>query len=821
MTIFIQIQTNSLGNMSNKIKHINYALVEDTRPPRYKATKYWGKKPHNIWNQFIESYSNVGEIILDPFAGSAVSAFESVKLGRKAYAFDLNPLTSFMIESISSRFDEDQFKLAFDKIWDKLDSDPIYVKHFKTEYKGEEATIYNFKWTDGEITSVSLKSKNHTESIAPQKEHIKNSVDQKNITLKNWCPTDKFPDNPSITHKFIKDIGGDGFDNLWTRRNLYILSEVFHLIEKEKDQNLRLQLLSGFIQTLHLCSKMVVPRSSKSQRDFSGSWGRADYMIRRRSMEQNVLVVFRRSCLEKQGILSALRDFNKEYPNGVSINDVTVTKKLSSKSDINYGSIDIADLSDYVKQGSIDFIITDPPYAGLVYYMDLSLIWLVWLKRIDKKYIPDLRPEITIKKGSVERSEYRRRMENAFKQIHRALKDDGFLIITFHHKKIEEWNDFVRAVKYAGFKFDKITHQYNKRSGESNVSNPYGTSGADFYIRCVKHRDVDFSDDQSGLEHFIIQKAIDIISDRNQPTPSTFLVSGLIPELLQAGFFQPDEYKNEIEQILTRNSGEGKIFKRWDNEENKAGDYWWFNEPSEHINYPDLPLDRRVEDLIISILRRKISVKFDDVIGQLFKTFPNGLTPDPRGMKKILEKYAYKSADKWKIQDETVTNITTHTLIIERLIKIGKRSNHKLFVGKREQAEPASNNQTLAELADIKTLASLEGFNKKSIKRIDMIDCIWLSNDLNNIDCIFEVENSTDFTSAIQRGSNLDSKIVKFMIIPDKREKELNRISDPYFLNGFRKNGWIYLTYSDIEKLSSYSKVNMKELINISRGLNE
>ena len=46
-----------------------------------------------------------------------------------------------------------------------------------------------------------------------------------------------------------------------------------------------------------------------------------------------------------------------------------------------------------------------------------------------------------------------------------------------------------------GFKFDKITHQYNKRSGEANVSNPYGTSGADFYIRAVKHRDVDFSDD--------------------------------------------------------------------------------------------------------------------------------------------------------------------------------------------------------------------------------------------------------------------------------------------------------------------------------------
>ena len=28
---------------------INYALVEEKRPPIYTSLKYWGKKPHNIW----------------------------------------------------------------------------------------------------------------------------------------------------------------------------------------------------------------------------------------------------------------------------------------------------------------------------------------------------------------------------------------------------------------------------------------------------------------------------------------------------------------------------------------------------------------------------------------------------------------------------------------------------------------------------------------------------------------------------------------------------------------------------------------------------
>ena len=78
-------------------KQINFALVEDIRPPMYTAMKYWGKKPHNIWAEFIETYCVEGGTILDPFAGSAISAFEAVIKGRKAIAFDLNPLTSFMI----------------------------------------------------------------------------------------------------------------------------------------------------------------------------------------------------------------------------------------------------------------------------------------------------------------------------------------------------------------------------------------------------------------------------------------------------------------------------------------------------------------------------------------------------------------------------------------------------------------------------------------------------------------------------------------------------------------------------------------------------
>ena len=90
-----------------------------------------------------------------------------------------------------------------------------------------------------------------------------------------------------------------------------------------------------------------------------------------------------------------------------------------------------------------------------------------------------------------------------------------------------------------------------------------------------------------------------------------------------------------------------------------------------------------------------------------------------------------------------------------------------------------------------------------------MIDVIWLAN--NAIKMIFEVENTTNFISGIQRGSNLSNDILKIMVIPNYREKELLRIPDPLFVNSFKTHNWKYLLYSDVEKILQ-SKTNMDTL---------
>lgn len=292
-----------------------------------------------------------------------------------------------------------------------------------------------------------------------------------------------------------------------------------------------------------------------------------------------------------------------------------------------------------------------------------------------------------------------------------------------------------------------------------------------------------------------------------------------MPEMLQAGYMQPKEYQDEILKVLSQNTGEDKIFKTWQNKSNKAGDYWWFINPSEIINFPDRPLQDRLEETILSILRRKVSVKLDDILGELFRTYPNGLTPDPKGIKKVLEKFAYRSAGNWKIKDVTIKNSTQHSEVIRQIVNIGKKANFSVYVGKREQPEVTENGTLLRDLASIPTLESVKfRYDPRQLERIEMIDVIWLSQQ-NGIECIFEVENSTGFTSAIIRGSNIEKRTPKFMVIPENREKELQSIQDPLFLTSFRENNWRYATYENIIRLMGYSKPSISEVERVSKSL--
>ena len=772
--------------------------------------KYWGKKPHNIWYEYIKHYTPHNGLYLDPFAGSAVSAFEAVRAGRKVIAFDLNPLSSFFIEVLSSDYDSGRFRAAATRISETIRNDDEYKRWFFMDYGNTPSEVVNFKWEGGTVYEIALQSKGGKRFLIDGGSSRYEGMSK--IEIPYWIPQREFPS--SVPSNFIECVGGNTFDKLWTRRNIYVLSKIFDEILKVENKGVKHQLLSAFIQTLHLSSKMCVPRRGDANRPFSTSWGRSAYICADRQMEMNPLLVFEGSCFGKQSVDSALR-YREAYLGKVpKILRVSESNKkgTSSQFDIKYGAIDVCNLKDYLDERSVDFIMTDPPYGGLVHYVDLSLVWLVWLEKYDSRFLPNRGAEIIINRENDLRI-YEKRFLKGVQNLRDVLKDRGKIVFTFHNKEPIIWNSFLRIIGRAGLAVEKVIHQQNRRTGESNVANPYGTSAADFYIRCVKQKSIMHrSNDADSYENFVLKKTIHLIAERNEPTPFQIIFNGLLVAISSEGFYL-DDFDSKIESILKKYVN--KIFTLRDNEDAKAGDYWWFVNPKDHIAHPDLPLKRRIEHAVLMFLRQKVSVTFDEVLGEVFTRYPNGLLPENKSVVDILSKYAVRSSGKWLYKREVESDFTEHTKMIAHVAKIGQKMGYKIHIGKREQAERYQNGR-LADIADLKELSFLVD-DKNRRDRLEMIDVLWLSDDMK-IKYGLEIENSTDFVSGINRGSNLSLETVKIMVIPDRRKKEFERVNDPLFVQNFNNQNWTYLLYSDIERVLSSRNMTNEEFVSSLRS---
>lgn len=111
---------------------------------------------------------------------------------------------------------------------------------------------------------------------------------------------------------------------------------------------------------------------------------------------------------------------------------------------------------------SLDLVITDPPFGGLLHYSELSDFFYVWLRlALKDKYPDNFRAEYTPK--SLEAvanrarepedpdSFYQRLLTQCWREAHRVLKPSGILAFTFHHSEDEPWVAVLESLFDAGY----------------------------------------------------------------------------------------------------------------------------------------------------------------------------------------------------------------------------------------------------------------------------------------------------------------------------------------------------------------------------------
>lgn len=65
----------------------------------HQMTAYLAMFPPNLPHYFIDKFSNVGDLVFDPFSGHGTTAFEACRMGRIGIGNDLNPLAICLTKS--------------------------------------------------------------------------------------------------------------------------------------------------------------------------------------------------------------------------------------------------------------------------------------------------------------------------------------------------------------------------------------------------------------------------------------------------------------------------------------------------------------------------------------------------------------------------------------------------------------------------------------------------------------------------------------------------------------------------------------------------
>jgi DNA modification methylase len=712
------------------------------------------RKPHNVVGRYIEYYTDPGDTVLDPFMGSGVTVIEATRLKRHAIGVDLNPIACFIAHMTLAPVKVSALQEALAALKGAVESEINRYYQVLCSKCGDLALSTHFVWKSERYA----KEKMFQIHVACP--HCGSKLKRK-PTHDDLDRYSTIADEP-IPFFYPRDIrlhatakrSVDYIHELFTHRALIALSILRNEIQQSFSDETQSLLMFAFTSTLAQVSRMppVAPSSGIS-------WKVPNYWVPPLHWERNVWGAFEertKKLLRGKEESTALSGLAKEYAR-IFKGDATDLRTVASN--------------------SVDYIFTDPPYGNAVPYFGLSLMWAAWLG-CDREL--DFESEIIISERAnyeQELEDYRNMLKRSFAEMHRVLRSNGTVTVTFHNREIRVWNALVAAAFDAGFVYENDNYVLPAvKSSKSQLASS-GSMTGDIYInfrkpaKAPRHRELNFDE----VNEIITGEAKLIIQSRNGQATTDQLARGIYSHLIKENLFNKLP-STDIRKVLATLPIVATMPNVWSLQK---------TEPQTMLAY--IPLTRRVEFIIDSVLESKSKHGYglDDFLIPIFTQLKNGLTPENKEIMDVLKQRAKVKRDKWfpfeDRQPELLPEfevpkrfvlpedeLREHEQFIYQLAKLGTDLGFGIWVGKNEQ-----NKTELLQTLSVRRL-EIPGISEKFISdnRIDQIDLIWLQPDEGKY-IAFEIENSTGVVPGIQRLANLTGKlshirIPTFIVIPDK-----------------------------------------------------
>jgi 16S rRNA G966 N2-methylase RsmD len=114
--------TTATAKPKGNFDYNNRPLLEEITVKKRAAKRHFGvhgyftKQTWNVVAEYIKNFSKPGDLVLDPFGGSGVTAVEALMNGRKAINIDLNPMAVFLVQSLIAPVKSTELNKAFEEV---------------------------------------------------------------------------------------------------------------------------------------------------------------------------------------------------------------------------------------------------------------------------------------------------------------------------------------------------------------------------------------------------------------------------------------------------------------------------------------------------------------------------------------------------------------------------------------------------------------------------------------------------------------------------------------------------------------------------------
>lgn len=747
-------------------------------PRKQAAKRYYGSHPYftkrawNVVQEYIKTYTDKNDLVLDPYGGSGITAIESLILGRKAIHVDIAPLANFITEQVSiSPVDLSAFDKAFQDI-------------------------------------SKICQRRITELYALPDEKIEE------LEIPYWYPKNvRLPKNADVEY----------VHELFTRRALIALSILHENICDIKDKiirNLMFFVFSGALAKVNRTFVSAVGR--KESRGGATIFSVYRYYIPPDPVELNVWEQF---DMRFKRVIIAKKETNELIGKNYRPNKTITIKKESATR-----------LSKFLKSESVDYIYTDPPYGAHIAYLDLTTMWDAWLKFevtaddkneevIEGGDLGKSKEQYTNLLSESINEMFKVLKQNRWLSIVFAHKDPSYwdtIIKSCQNAGFEYINTAVQPVSVI-WSMHKKKNPLKVLSGELVLN-----------FRKVKNPKT-IAITKLGTTVFqIIKNSAELTIVRNQGASTEQIYNDLIPKLLEAGILgQVRKEITDITPLLKDEFDFNEADGQWHIRPNtKLGSFIPLNDRIRFYVIDYLKSRERggekatFDDIIYNVMPMLINGEqpTDETILQVLEKVAHHVN----------EKYwVLGRADgqlEWDfsiLHPATVpilpvaNKVASHDEAIYRLAKIWLSTGKPVHIGKKEQAD-SFNNEKFSDLSISKIPFPIET-DKFTKGKIENIDIIWF-NEVGTPVYAFEIELTTPITTAIDRFIELlkvEPAIARRIVIvtPQNRANKLNEILKKSHYIGhplYMENKLAYLfieSLIEIYRLFGNIKPNYTEII--------